>query len=425
LLRIRSQLSNYFLFLSLYNSAGQLLTSTNLRIADNGRASIPNGLTALDTPFEASELGRAYRKAHSTRGQIDPPLNETLVEAFTNPAGHDILEGDACATTLRLAKTNKLNVIVALPDRAAEVDFITEPTTLAAATGNLCRYVTLRLAKEQGWLTGKPQSIAQVQSENYPRAALCSILTDTRRTGFVGFSHMLAHQRLCAFDSRKVYVGVLFELSFPGLINIIDIGAGNAEAWALVANLNSRQLQDAGQGITIPFATLTPEQRQIVERRVFENDDNRFLWSEKNGQFVNPDDSPAILREPSVALPDGLPKNGCLRITLVASDTVFGSINLSGTGRFYDETGPVSVARAIVSAEKNSEYGYIPTGYKDGKSYELEVVYDFGVQGYIKENSRYWQMSRTSKPYEYAKLPKKFRDSVDELVKDLRSRFGG
>ncbi len=286
-----------------------------------------------DKPIELSpttrELVEYFRSFSSGNpsGKTSPSLEELLAR----PDLRDPLSFVPGESVLAVAKARNLNLVANLPDDMVSLfDFMFDRGGMTV-NGFLNQLETSRETKVQikdGWMTVRPAKPENARKKRQDRSALAALIAAARSKGAPSLDDFAAYALRCEPPMQTPLAMTYLTVFAP---NAMSQGFGGPVDWdmlRLYGTLSIQQRQALADKAEIAFASLAPVQRGYVQKMAFGPDTNLKVLepgeqpTDEPGGFLEmmrqwaPGRQDDFRQEPTEAMPNGLPPNGTLRMTL-------------------------------------------------------------------------------------------------------------
>lgn len=372
--------------------------------------------------------------------QKKPILPDELKQFFLHPEEHDPLQlliGDGL---MQIGDEANLNIVACVPDSVISgMSFgwgkqisIWQFETYLTASG------VLSITRGAGWIEAKPTKAASARRDRLDRADLGHFARTVSANGTVRLDN------IAAFALKAPPYGNAEEMSSVySMLLVSDMGAmrGGGGRWEMLrfyATLSPAQRRSLTAGQSIPISSLTSLQRGILTQMIFFKDDQSQEEAVpamvETGAAETDVAVPALpesemapqMRESTEALPEGLPLDGVVRLSISTSDTL-----QTGSSMMFDSGGMTadSIGSYLAMREKPDIFGAYDNDFQvDLKNIRLgqSTTYDFtfGLSRKYIVNKRLSETLITDPTrYTVETLPASIKKQIDEALIRYREEF--
>ncbi len=287
------------------------------------------GEQQIQMPDRAKSLYKALRTRTHANEQIPPDLREVLL----HPELTDPLALLASDPLLQVAHIRDLNLVAVLTDGRAGQPYLDpdRPVSVDAYLGQL-RLLEQTVKVQDGWLVCVPKRPAQERACQADRKVLGEFLRDLGKNGTLTIEERASFALRLPDQAVNALPEMLASMIAPQGVNYF-----NPNILRFYGSLQPEQRRQLPRGL--PLGSLTPYQSNFVYRMLAgQSASLQFqpppgaMNSDAYNAFYN-----GILREPTEALPNGIPANGILRVIDQTTEAAFSTPKSSSQFARFDE----------------------------------------------------------------------------------------
>jgi len=260
-----------------------------------------------------------------------------LLEVLVRPDQHDPLSLVHSEAMLAVAKEKGVNVIANLPDSVANSSFLNmlgkaDDVTMESFMTQLRSGENTNVVESAGWMTVKPSRPDEARTKRVNRVALARFINKVRAKETMALDDLAEY----AYSSDS-------PLSTPAALPYIMFSApsamgstGGITDWNMLrfyGSLSVTQRSNLTAGEKMPFSTLTPQQKTLVNKLAYGSSARLNIETGKPadeaggffamvGRFM-PQMTTDFRQEPTELMPNGLPVQGA--VTVKVDLTNFGA----------------------------------------------------------------------------------------------------
>ena len=428
--RLDSFMSGFGLEVQLFDRAGAQLASSKLDVPtdpdmppDRELMADPKEQKLTISPDDMTVMQVIGATLGGQRAKVSV-LPESIRERMIHPDRNELLATFPSSLLLGAADTLHLNFVADLPDAYVVLGSTPGFTGLPTATS------IIKLAK------ALPPSIGPVLVDDKwfeiagGQAVPSALMAHRSSRGALAQLFDSSIDRVLTIEglARYAYVGdgvpddfmflLLDPLLFPGSeIN----GSDQWRTYKLIGSLMHQQAEVPLKPGRIGLSSLDPGSIAILENIIFFQEPTAFVTKQSRG---GTDSSGS--EEPCDLLPDGLPRDGYIDVTITETETVF------STGRRQEAVEPRTLAFYQDMQEHPERYqggSAGPESYTIGSKFRLGTVRKLQLHvqlsaGLSKDLSVKEQHLGSGNPVTFDELPKSFRDSYQQAKDSLKPSGG-
>ncbi len=317
-----------------------LLESSPLNLLDSLGSATATGQEIRLSPLSAKLLGVLRGiSAVALGGAPSAAIDDELASVLRRPDEHEPLSffhGEALAAA---AQAYGRNLVACVPDAAFSASLFLLPGQKLTVESFLKSLQDLRLMSfesDDRWIVARPTRPWYQRMQRQDRRALAGLIASVRSDGTLRLADLAAY----ALNNPPVLESPVAQLyatlSVPGLI-----ANPSAMQWDLLrffGSMTASQRQSALNGAEIPLRLLTPNQRAMVWRMAylpgFLGLGGLRLQAPQSGNPLA-----ALRAEPTELLPNGIPNDALLRVTVQRTQVVVNGGASTGGLRLFSALG--------------------------------------------------------------------------------------
>jgi hypothetical protein len=355
--------------------------------------------------------GKAFAKGGPAEHFLDPVAYEPL----------SLLPSDGL---LAEAKAEGKNFVAWVPDdllMLVSSQAMERPLTRTAfltVIRHPDRGIDLQSASD--WLVGKPHNPAGTRARYTNREAVRDVLLAWRQKGRITLVDYAKYAAACDHGPYSGFGSIFITLADPMFPALSDMSS-----WSVLqfyGSLTDQQRLSLDRGATIPFNTLSPRQKRFATALTYAGEINNIKTLEPHsGEIVHP------RQEPTEALPNGLPADGFVALSLMKAPTIIVfSSSVDGEIRPYRTSAEYNLAHMIHRESRGGTPGPYDepkaAGYQLGEHSIIRLRLVYGEKLWNEYGMTESAPIGPPKPVQYAGLPADVRKRVDEQLKRIVER---
>lgn len=396
------------------------------------RSSGQNQMVAVMVLGQPASVG-----ARPPKPTVSAAWRSILADPFTNdPLSFSVSDG-----FLGVAKSEKRNLVARVSDStltrlgSQSLDTVTAKQWCDLAISNGHEFQV-----ENGWMNVRPVQPLRVEAARFNRRASQPILSAAAR------SQRAPIDDFAAFMSSVPYgiepdstlgrmLGVLDTRSYHQYRSMLD----QLTASQFFATMNAGRRKMIADGDGVPFMQLSPVQKEILHNLVFNDmqgpnrpdpDENgqteRRVFAFGGGGMVFGGNMDSLYHERTEYLPNGLPNQGSMKLSVSSEEAVFASSSGDGEGKFYtaDE---YAITQNLASSSNSEPFQGAATSdeFTMGVRNSYEILFNMPegvtVNRYVED-----ELTLTGgRPTSFQQLPAEFRKRVEEARERMKVNIGG
>lgn len=290
------------------------------RIPDAPDVPQPSASGRNDTFIEFSDMSKRLRaESRSMWMHEDGPPKEPsaeVLELVTQPEKHEPLGFVPSDAVFAVRKKMGGHLVASLPD-----DLLTALTfadqeqmpTVEQFLRSCDQYDLLEFSKEGDWLMGKPRLVAETRANRGDRAAIGEFVRNAKGKEFLGLEELSSFAKGLKAPPVSGAAGYTLLLALRNRMDFLSFG--DYQLLSLYGQLSADQRRTLLGGGRLALGSLTKPQLALVYEMVF-GADYRFEVEEPPAKEGEEDagGKDTIDREPTEALPGGLPSTGYITV---------------------------------------------------------------------------------------------------------------
>jgi len=427
--RLDSYMSGIGLEVQLYDSAGAQMASSKIVVqidpdmpADKELMADPNEQKLSISPDDMTIMQVIGSTLGGKSAKVTV-LPEAIRARLLRPDLNEPLASFASSLLLGAADTRHLNVVADLPDAYVILGATPGFTGLPTATSIMKLAMALPASigpvlVDDKWLevAGGQAVPDAIMAHRANREALGQLFSTA--TGGVLTIESLARY---AFVADAVPDDFLFLLLGPLLFPGSDMNASDQwRTYKLIGSLMRRQADAALKPGRIELSSLDSDSIAILENMVFFQEPTGFITRQSRGAMNSTGSM-----EPCDLLPDGLPRNGYIDVTMTDTETVF------STGPHPEAVEPNQLAWYEEMQEHPDKYGGNPgsRAYTTASKFRMGTLRKLQLHVQLadamsKDLSAKEQHVGSGSPVTFSDLPKSFRDRYQQAKDSFKPADG-
>jgi len=302
---------------------------------DMMNGAVPSGTKIVLRPESKTMLDATKGFQRQEQGPLPGPSAEA-VALLTNPEKLDPLSFVATDGFVSVADARNDSLIASLPDELVALNFM--PTPNGQTIDGFMRLATgigdLQVTDKDGWLTVSPFRPYSARVMRVDRNALGKYLRGIASDGRASLdsqAEFALNAQPTDYDTYGMPMGMLIDMNST---QNVDRDWVTLKLWA---TLTSEQRGTLMRGQKLPFKNLSPLQLGFVEREAY-NRSFKGFHSARGGAGVT---DIHLMMEPTECLPNGLPSNGYLSLSVQNSTAILASSSTKNVrlsyARIFDE----------------------------------------------------------------------------------------
>lgn len=380
--------------------------------------------SANSTPVELTPLSKkllkkmqSFQRARDPNDQPDPELLKALAE----PEKNDPLSFATTDALFAMADEKAENVVAYVPDVmfAVNLPFGDGQQLTTSQIRSVMKILHVQADEENGWMEIMPMNPTLNRTLYLDRNVLGTFLRSIQKEGRASLDAIAAYALVCPttqFDLLGMPLAGLFDPALGG-----QIEGERLYAYRFYGAMSPSMRQAMRNNGKVSLSSLTPKQKQTLELMVYSSNPN-LNYGQPMPTAVDSasgiDLWDNINREPTEALPNGIPADGSVTFYLTDSQVL-----LSGGDGGWD-------ASAVGQLKYQADHPEIFPGQSLGDRFEnvqlakrMNIQMDFtfnekvGMSRYVRD------IFAQGKPAPYAQLPESFRKEVDKAYEQAKQMF--
>lgn len=364
-------------------------------------------------------------------GAKTPQLSDDLREKILNPEKYDPMSFVPSEALTQISDLRGKDLVAYLPDAAfvplhqAASGSPTPTSFLTTATG----VAALKINDANGWMVISPKNPSSAREKKVNRAALGASLRVMNSKGYISLDDW------AAFATRQPKAPRMGEIdeSYLRMINnsAADEGLGQFSyggGWQTLqfyASMSNGQRQALQQNGRIPLRTLSQFQMGIVNDQIFNSFDgpqvSRTPGEPGRAMIMG---MGGVNTERTLLLPNGMPRDGFLNLTLKTNEIAQASSNDAGSKFMNAE----SIAFERVRAERPELASFGPSVNYD--QYRMASQRSIAFQFQLTPEMTLYRQLQDNTPGNlpfsaYDRLPADFKAKVEKAYESLKKGWGG
>lgn len=286
-----------------------------------------------------------------------------------------------------------------------------------------------------GWFALEP-IVGAPPPNRARRAAMARFFADIRAKGRVTLDNLA--QLALAGEARQWGLATMTAPAFMTELALNWWDKGNIEAIRLYGTLNAQQRALLATGKGVPYQSLAPLQKSLVNRLIFGADailnvedgqDEAPVTREEYEEEISMFGDPGWLGEPTNALPRGIPNDAILTLTSKVGPVIFPSDSASADrGGFVWAVDPDSLAGSMAYRERpdlfpwtTEQPAYDIFRVADRQTWTLRIDPRPGVSAEYPLNDD--AMQTKGRGVAFKDLPNALREQVEKAMAKIRESF--
>ena len=333
-----------------------------------------------------------HRFDHDPKTPNEAPLDPALSAALLTPTEHDPLSFFCSRLVLEAADNENLNVVFVPSD-------ICESAAMSACrSGKFTRELLTMLMIQSGdmdctdtdgWFIGKPNSPLLADQLRCPRPALEAYLQSIQEKGYVSIENQVSFVMTTAYGTTDILPSLL-KTEIWGKAPSLD-NYPSESTIRLYGSLNEEQKMAAKQGITLPYAQLTPDQQKWLNWFVFTGE-LPFAVSQEVWDKIKNGDWQYVYGEKTELTPNGILPGDTFTLSEKTEPVVYYSESFQGQMSIRTSATVEDAAAEIASAEgpqdpaSPHEMNHFSVGSRRQIILKLVTQGTYEMEGTIDEN---------------------------------------
>ena len=369
-------------------------------------------------------------------------VDDAMVAKFLNVTERDPLSYASSEMVWAVARAENRNLLARADDSYLYLGFgVNEPEALKDGMLDATMFdYFMTTTEENGWTRFTPRDLIDSNRSYYDRRDLARALALVAATKADG-GRMTVERKaeLALLTPDNINEKPMFALI--AFLSGNNTWGGNDELLKLYGTLTPDQRRAASTEVGLPLGRLSEPSLAILRKVAFESDEWRLQYnpSEKLQQSFGENGEDKLqelfyggyLREPTFALPNGLPANGFLKLKNDLTDKVrTGSISRRWGPQDGEIMGPDELAEAWYQAENPKRFPWMQDEWSKKNFENLTLVNQQSVNVEIRFDDRMTtQATLTSDlpieggPYTMRTLPQTFREAIAKKLKELEEAY--
>ena len=372
-----------------------------------------------DPLVDLSDDSKAFQKrmAEAFGGRAVSPLSPRMHDLMLGVTRNDPLSWSVSDILSSYAETSNLNVVAALPESAfALALFIGNqgPMHVGGAMQALQDSGAFDLHKKDSWAMIAPMDRYEAALEFTPRAALAELMKSTFSNGRLD---VRAYARY-AFQSKLLNRGGIGEI-FLAMVDRSVLGASDRTDWKslqLYGSFTEAEARALEAGGRYPYALMSHEQRNIVERIVYAGRHSRMA-------------APAgVATEPTEAFALGVPTTCVVLATTQTTPVIVayakGTDGQTRPVRSLDPFNLATIESSIVgNPEKMASYGVANlAGYAPGAEKVVRIRVEITPGVWVESSITVPDYDVNATPVAWDKLPAPYAKQIADAMEAMRAQ---
>ncbi|MBS1723152.1 MAG: hypothetical protein JSS66_09405 [Armatimonadetes bacterium] len=394
----------------------------------------------LSKAFERSALTTEFLKATNVMemgGRKKP--SEELVAALLHPETRDPLSFDVAEGILAVAAAKKWNVAACLPDNAVSIEgqMMGKDQNLASVFSQLKTNEALTVSDAGGWLEIRPSDPSASRRNRLDRAALGVFLRSAHSKVIPSLDDIATYaSNNPPLTRTPAALGHVVVLCSSIIMTVFD--PSQWEVLRLYSTLNASQRASLKGGSALLFSSLTPLGKASVNQMVYgagcrfqvgaapPQRPIGFLMFASNAGNGSIDD---FRQEPTELIPNGLPMQGTVTLTVNSGNFVMPAGETSGFASLMSAMGPEETGMfwgMLDTPEMAQASGFLPkfdkfqVGDRDEMLFTLHVAPDVRQDHALTDNRIDAKAPIVGKDG----LPKSFMDRAKVMMDYFKEGLG-
>ncbi|GEM_PF-6748834 len=398
------------------------------------------GVGKDDTVIEYSDASKRLMSESRALWMNDDGVTKKpgaeFLEIVTQPEKFEPLSFVPSDAVFAVRKKMGGQLVASLPDDLLSVLMFAEQAQLPTVEGFLrvCDSFDLLILKREGeWLIGRPRLITESRFARSDRGAIGEFVRLARKKEFLSLAELSAFAMRQPIPPMMGAAGYSLLLGLGGRMDLLYFG--DWQLLSLYGHLSEDQRRNLVTGGRLPLGSLTKGQLAIVNDLVFGADhrldmEDTAPANEARGAEEDEADDDTVAREPTEALPSGLPSGGYI--------TASSSEALLFQTRMQNDDGQVianlenvdSVAWRAYARQQPELYSWAANLPKDetwriGTARDVSLTIRLSprhfVRGAIRDNS----IPADAPWITPANAPASVKKKIDELIERYRKAGDG
>lgn len=356
--------------------------------------------------------------------RANAPMVPTMLDFLVHPDTKDPLSFLVSDTLTDYAIAKKSNVVASLCDDAFTWSISmsrTQTPRYGLVMQALEKTGSLQIAEKDGWAVMTPANRYESELTFTPRKPLAELMQAMHESSCLDMEQFATFAfrsgRVSRTGISDIYM-MLYDRSVASNLDFQDW-----QALRLYGSLDAKQKPFVLAGESLPLNSLTPEQKRIVERMIYNDEIRSETYQEDNSSMYE-----AGVIEPTETYSAGLPTGGVLTGRTSSRETVvaYGK-GLDGKIKPLRALEPYSLAHIEVDVlgkpEMMGMYGVAGlVGYAPGKSKSVFMRILLEPKVWREVKIKINEYDRKATPGPWNKLPEETVKQIQTLIDEAKKR---